>query len=106
MLESATAVPVPTIQQIAIDQIRPSSHQVRKDFDEAGISSLAESIEKEGLIQPITVRRVGDGYELIAGERRLRAVKSLGHPTIEARVIEVVSEAAASAKGLVENLQR
>jgi ParB family chromosome partitioning protein len=113
-----------TIQQIPLDQIRPSAHQVRKDFDEEGIKSLSESIAKEGLIQPITVRRVpraeGIGpstnsdlgpqasalYELIAGERRLRAIKSLGRNTIQARVVDVPSEASASAKGLVENLQR
>lgn len=95
-----------TIQQIPLDQIRPSAHQIRKDFDKEGIKSLSESIEKEGLIQPITVRKVEGGYELIAGERRLRATKSLGWSSIEARVLDVPSEASASAKGLVENLQR
>ena len=88
-----------TIQWIPVDQIRPSAHQVRKDFDEEGIKSLSESIEKEGLIQPITLRKVENGYELIAGERRLRAIKSLGRGTIEARVVDVPSEASASAKG-------
>jgi ParB family chromosome partitioning protein len=66
---------------------------------------LADSIEVEGLLQPVTVRSVPGGYELIAGERRLRAVKLLGQPVIEARVIAVASEAASAAKGLVENLQ-
>ena len=94
------------VQQIPVDQIAPSRHQARKDFDEEGIQQLAASIEKEDLLQPITVRKVGEGYELIAGERRLRAVKILGRPTIQAMVIEVASEAAACAKGLVENLQR
>ena len=94
------------IQQIPIDQIRPSRHQARKDFDEDDIKSLAESIQKEGLVQPVSVRKVEDGYELIAGERRLRAVKLLGWPAVSSIVTDVVSEAAASAKGLVENLQR
>ena len=102
VLVSASAA----ILKIPIDQIRPSPHQVRKLFDEEGIKSLADSIAAEGLIQPITVRKVDEGYELVAGERRLRAVKSLGLPVIEARVIDVISEASASAKGLVENLQR
>jgi ParB family chromosome partitioning protein len=106
MAETTADVRTSVFQSIPIDQIRPSRHQARKDFDEEGIKELAVSIDKEGLLQPITVRQVGDGYELIAGERRLRAVKSLGHPTIEARVIEVISEAASCAKGLVENLQR
>jgi ParB family chromosome partitioning protein len=126
-METAASTPESSqtiIQSIPVDQIKPSRHQARKDFDEEGIKQLADSINKEGLLQPITVRRVlgaeGIGpssssdlgpqasalYELIAGERRLRAVKSLGWPTIEARVIDVVSEAAACAKGLVENLQR
>jgi ParB family chromosome partitioning protein len=91
---------------IPVDEIASSRHQARKSFEEESIKQLATSIEKEDLLQPITVRKVGDGYELIAGERRLRAVKSLGWPTIEARVIEVASEAAACAKGLIENLQR
>ena len=97
---------VAAIQQISVDQIKPSRHQARKDFDEEGIKQLAVSIDKEDLIQPITLRKVGEEYELISGERRLRAIKSLGRSTIEARVIEVVNEAAACAKGLVENLQR
>jgi ParB family chromosome partitioning protein len=102
-----TAVANPAvIQDIPVDQIGPSRHQARKDFDEEDTKQLAESIDKEGLIQPITLRKVGDGYEVVTGERRLRAVKSLGRTTIEARVIEVVNEAAACAKGLVENLQR
>ncbi len=94
------------IQMIPLDQIRPSPHQVRKDFEEAGIRSLAESIDKEGLIQPITVRRVPDGFELIAGERRWRAAKLLAREAIESRIVDVPSEAAASAKGLIENVQR
>ena len=106
MPETSPSSTVSVIQQIPVDQIHPSRHQARKDFNEEDDKQLADSIGKEGLIQPITVRKVEGGYEAIAGERRLRAVKSLGWPTIEARVIEVVSEAAACAKGLVENLQR
>jgi ParB/RepB/Spo0J family partition protein len=106
MPEITPSSAVTVVQQIPVDQIKPSRHQARKDFDDESTKQLADSIDKEGLIQPITVRKVGEGFELIAGERRLRAVKSLGWPTIEARVIEVVSEAAACAKGLVENLQR
>ena len=118
MPETTPSPAVSAIQQIPVDQIKPSRHQARKDFDEEGIKQLAISIDKEDLIQPITLRAIksplttgeggGEGvmYEVISGERRLRAVKILGRPTIEARVIEVVNEAAACAKGLVENLQR
>jgi ParB family chromosome partitioning protein len=106
-MEETTVVSAPArVQQIPLDQIRPSKYQARNDFEEEGIKSLAESIQKEGLIQPVSVRKVGDAYELIAGERRLRAVKLLGWHDIDALVVEVVSEAAASAKALVENLQR
>ena len=94
------------VQDIPLDQIHASPYQPRKDFDEESIQALASSIEKEGLIQPITLRRSAYGYELISGERRLRAVKSLGKTSIEALVIDVPSEAAAVSKGLVENLQR
>src|SRR5882672_7162512 len=73
-----------------------------------------ESLRQEGLIQPITIRKLlpmaGDredpGYELVSGERRLRAAKLLGWKTIEARVISVISEGEVAAKGLIENLQR
>jgi ParB family chromosome partitioning protein len=121
MPENTSSSAASVVQQIPVNQINSSRHQARKDFNEEDDKRLADSIDKEGLIQPITIRLVPGteyrdpgqysepgtrNYELIAGERRLRAVISLGHPTIEARVIEVVSEAAACAKGLVENLQR
>src|SRR5882672_4232733 len=73
-----------------------------------------ESLRQEGLIQPITIRKLlpmaGDredpGYELVSGERRLRAAKLLGWDRIEARIISVISEGEVAAKGLIENLQR
>jgi ParB family transcriptional regulator, chromosome partitioning protein len=99
---------------ISVDAIRPSPHQARKIFDEENLWKLAESMRQEGLIQPITVRRLlptaGDreepGYELVSGERRLRAAKLLEWSIIEARVISVISEGEVAAKGLIENLQR
>jgi ParB family chromosome partitioning protein len=106
-MEDTTVVPTPAlVQQIPIDQIHPSSHQVRKTFNEASIKALAESIHQEGLMEPIIVRQMGDHYELISGERRLRASKLTGAEVIEAKVINTVSEAEAAAKGLIENLQR
>ena len=114
-MSDPTAVATPAqIQNIPIDQITASRHQARKDFDEESDKQLATSIDKEGLIQPITVRRLlpiaGDredpGYELVSGERRLRAAKLLEWETIEARVISVISEGEVAAKGLIENLQR
>jgi ParB family chromosome partitioning protein len=93
-------------QSIDISKIKPSPYQARKVFDEAGIQSLAESLRQEGLMEPIVVRQVGQDFEVVSGERRLRAAKSIGWPTIEAKIIQTVSNAEAAAKGLIENLQR
>jgi len=106
--------PANRLQLVSIAQIRPSPHQARKFFDEESLWKLAESLRQEGLIQPITVRRLlptaGDreepGYELVSGERRLRAAKLLAWTMIEARIISVISEGEVAAKGLIENLQR
>jgi len=106
-MSDSTVVPASTlIQNIPVDQINPSSHQARKNFDEEGLKGLAESMKEEGLLQAITVRKMGGAYELVAGERRLRAAKLLDWATIEAKVIQPISEAESAAKGLVENLQR
>lgn len=78
---------------------------MRKHFDETSLKELARSIKLEGLIQPITVRPIGQAYELIAGERRLKAAQILGWETIDARVLNLSDEDAAI-KGLIENLQR
>jgi ParB family transcriptional regulator, chromosome partitioning protein len=93
-------------QLVQIAQVKPARHQARKSFNEDSLKGLAESMTQEGLQQPITVRQIGDDYELVSGERRLRAAKLLGWPTIEAKVIKTASEAEAAAKGLIENLQR
>src|SRR5258708_4823867 len=93
-------------QQIPLAQIAPSPHQARKDFDPAALQGLADSMKAERLLEPVLVRQVGDSFELISGERRFRAAKLLGWTTIEAKVIQTVSEAEAAAKGMVENLQR
>jgi ParB family chromosome partitioning protein len=91
--------------EITLGAIIPNPRQPRREFDETGIKELAESIRSEGLLQPITVRKVKDGYELIAGERRFRAFKLLGQKTITARVLEA-SDNASAVLALVENLQR
>ena len=115
---------------IPIEQITTSPHQARKVFDEDLIKTLAESMRQEGLIQPITVRTVTraedpelhktdlsadnakpqaltpQSWELISGERRLRAARLLNWKTIPARIIQTISAGEAAAKGLIENLQR
>lgn len=85
--------------------IRPNPAQPRRVFDEAGLRELASSIRRHGVLQPLTVRRRPDGWELVAGERRLRAAKLAGMETVPC--IEAVVDGRESALlALVENLQR
>jgi ParB family transcriptional regulator, chromosome partitioning protein len=91
--------------EVPIDRIRPNPHQPRKLFDEAALTELTDSIRISGVIQPIIVRRAGDGYELVAGERRWRAAKRAGLATIPA-VVREVTNAGSLELALVENLLR
>jgi ParB family chromosome partitioning protein len=91
--------------EIAVDQVRPNPRQPRKRFDSKSLDELAESIKSSGVIQPIVVRKLGDGYELIAGERRLRAARKAGLERIPA-VIREVTNAQSLEIALVENLLR
>ena len=70
--------PINRVVEVDIGEIRPNPHQPRSEFDIADIQSLADSILQNGILQPLTVRRGEDRYELIAGERRLRAAKLAG----------------------------
>lgn len=97
-------------REIPVDLVVPNPHQPRETFNQASISELAESIRSAGLLQPIVVRPAnsGDGatrFELIAGERRLRAVKSLGRATIPA-IIRHASDRESAQLALIENIQR
>jgi ParB family chromosome partitioning protein len=85
--------------------IIPSPYQARREIPAEQLRELAESIRSEGLLQPIVVRRQGEKFELIAGERRWRAFQQLKIKTIPARLVEA-SNASAAALGLIENLQR
>ena len=91
--------------EILVDKISFSPYQARKEFSDEQISQLADSIASEGLMQPIVVRKLSDGFELIAGERRLRACKKLGLKRIAA-FVQNASDASSAVKGLIENLQR
>jgi len=66
------------VLDVPVGDVRPNPYQPREDFDEAEIAALAASIKRHGLLQPIVVRRVDDGFEVVAGERRLRAAKVAG----------------------------
>lgn len=93
------------ISEIDIALIRPNPFQPRRDFDEETLIALADSIGQLGLIQPVTVRTGGNGYELISGERRLRAARRAGLERIPAYVREVDADSMLQ-MAIVENIQR
>lgn len=90
---------------IPVSAVEPSPYQARREIVPEQLQELAESIRSEGLLQPIVVRRQGDKYQLVAGERRWRAFQLLKLKVIPARLVEA-SNASSAALGLIENLQR
>jgi ParB family chromosome partitioning protein len=93
------------LRDVAVSAIAPNPFQPRRSFDDAALAELAASISASGLLQPITVRAVGSRFELIAGERRWRAVQSLGWTKIPVIVRDFDDQTALSL-ALIENLQR
>jgi len=103
-----TESPASALKEIPLRVIRKNPFQPRKDFSPEGLKELQESLSQSGLLQPITVRRApggGEEYELIAGERRLRAATELGWTTISA-VVRELDDRELLGLALVENLQR
>lgn len=90
---------------VPIEQIKPNPFQPREDFDTHNIEELAQSITEKGVIQPLLVRRKGDNYELIAGERRLRAAKLLNLKELPV-IIKDVEDKDSLELALIENIQR
>jgi len=88
-----------------IEEIRPNQNQPRKHFDESKLQKLAESIKEQGILEPLIVRRVDDGYELVVGERRWRAAQKAGLREVPVLVKEVEGREALEIS-LIENLQR
>ena len=114
MTTPSSAAPVPrgtegagagAVLNIALAEVTPNPHQPRRQFEAAALAELAASLKSNGVIQPIVVRRVENRYELVAGERRLRAAKLAGMPTIPAILREVDSFTQAQ-MALVENIHR
>lgn len=97
------------VQMLPVEDIRPNQHQPRTEFSDEALRELSGSIERSGLMQPLVVRSTGNSgevpWELIAGERRLRAIKLLGRPQVPAIVVEAGDQDAAE-MALIENLQR
>jgi ParB family chromosome partitioning protein len=90
---------------LPIDQIDSNPHQPRQEFDAAELRSLSESISEHGLLQPVVVRKQGNRYQLIAGERRLRAAQDAGWAEVPANIIEANDRQTAEL-AIIENLQR
>lgn len=93
------------VQYLPLDAIRPNPQQPRRAFDREGLEELRRSIQDYGILQPLTVRRCGGGYELVAGERRLRAAAMAGLRQVPC-LIARVDEAESGLLALIENVQR
>lgn len=93
------------LREMALDELRPGRYQPRRDMDEQALESLAQSIRAQGVVQPLVVRDCGDGYEIVAGERRWRAARMAELETVPV-VVRAVEDATAMAVALIENIQR
>lgn len=93
------------VKLIAIDEIKPNPYQPRVEFDDEALMDLAQSIRENGLIQPMSVRKTDNGYEIVAGERRFRAMKLNGMVEVPAYILEA-DELQMAELALVENIQR
>ncbi|SFP78599.1 chromosome partitioning protein, ParB family [Oscillibacter sp. PC13] len=93
------------VLQLRTEEIRPNPRQPRQVFDKAGLQELSDSILRHGILQPLTVRQTGTGWELVAGERRLRAARLAGLETVPC-LESAADDRDAALLALVENLQR
>ena len=93
------------IMNVKIDSIFPNAYQPRKFFNEEALNELSQSIKEHGIIQPITVRKMGEKFELVAGERRWRAARMAELEVVPCNIIEITDTQSAEI-ALLENLQR
>ncbi|MGE5677748.1 MAG: ParB/RepB/Spo0J family partition protein [Pseudomonadota bacterium] len=93
------------ITEIKLTDIEPNDKQPRKEFDDSALTDLSESIKEHGVVQPIIVRKLGNGYQIIAGERRWRASRLAGVKTIPA-IVKDCTNLEVMELALIENLQR
>lgn len=94
------------LKEIEVYLIRPNPYQPRLEFDPVALQELKASIEEKGVIQPITVRQVDDHYELISGERRLRAVTEIGLDKVPCYILQIDSKEEMLELAIIENVQR
>ncbi|MFS0690539.1 nucleoid occlusion protein [Sporosarcina sp. 179-K 8C2 HS] len=104
-LQNIDKTPQEKVDKVKIDLIKPNKYQPRTIFSEEKIEELARTIHTHGVIQPIVIRKSDDGYEIIAGERRFRAMKKLGWEEVPAIIRDLDDKETASI-ALIENLQR
>jgi ParB family chromosome partitioning protein len=102
-----TAAPDASVEQakVSVAQIDHNPFQPRKEFDDEELAALSSSIKSHGILQPLVVRQVGDRYQLVAGERRLRAARAAGFGDVPVRVVDFNDQQVLEA-ALVENIQR
>ena len=93
------------LAHVALDRIDVNPYQPRQDFEKAELQALAESVRTHGVIQPVVLRPMGDRYQLVAGERRLRAAREAGLSALPARIVDI-DEKQTCELALIENLQR
>jgi ParB family transcriptional regulator, chromosome partitioning protein len=103
--DQETIIPTGEMSQVAIERIQQNPYQPRKAFDTDELTALGESIRRHGILQPLVVRPVGDQYQLVAGERRLRAAQAAGFKEVPVRVVDFNDQQILEA-ALVENIQR
>ncbi len=101
----ARAAPAPGVQKVPISKVDPNPFQPRREFDAAELDGLGESLKTHGIIQPLVVRLIEGRYQLIAGERRLRAAQKIGWNTVPVRIIDADDRQVAEV-AIIENLQR
>jgi ParB family chromosome partitioning protein len=99
------AVAIAQQQEVAVDQIQHNPYQPRKAFDDEDLSRLSDSVRNHGILQPLVVRMVGEQYQLVAGERRLRAAQAAGLASVPVRIVDFNDQQTIEA-ALVENIQR
>src|SRR5262245_11384784 len=102
--DEGTAVATADQARVPLDRIQQNPYQPRKAFDADELSSLSESIRNHGVLQPLVVRQVGEQFQLIAGERRLRAAQEAGMTDVPVRVVDFNDQQVLEA-ALVENIQ-
>ncbi len=95
-----------TLKTLPVSRIAPNPHQPRKEFNQEKLKELAESLKGQGVLQPILVKRDGDGYILVAGERRFRAAKMANLENVPALILDNIDETKMLELALIENIQR